>query len=1071
MLGGILADEMGLGKSIEMLALILSHPDESFEGRYCVVSDRQEYILEPVYKSKATLIISPSNIVHQWQNEIRKHANSLTVLVYEGFNNVPFSLNDCAEADIVITSYDVLKQEVNFSKPLEYQLRFSKKYRNPESFLIGIHWRRVIMDEAQMIENSTAQTAEMANRLSCTYRWCVTGTPIGKGGLDDLYGLFFFLQHPLLSERKLWKEVSSYHLVSSNDTSYLVKFLYPFFWRLTKADVSEEVELPPLAVKQLRLQFTPVEEEYYKKAVLEILSCSDMGSQAEKWHQIESLRKACSHPEFLRPKKKKKAKEHKTQSPWAGRAKPNKKMIPLEPQESTRGLEVLSKELHDQALSEIIVAEKELCSRLNSLALGYIATDRPDEAERVLIEAWWIGDVGFDYHDHRDLAKGKLIPTKRDLKVPNTFLPTWLKTLRITLLELSKLLQRKLSAEETSEEEKDLASFNLHVLNAELKLNQRDILDATMRKANAQIIKIWLWYFSVLPNFMSRALDRVADLYDKWLDISYHYIFEDHFGSRVFDKHVLDLEWEQIVNFCKTWKSRVRFPERLAEILEAAQKLKVHIGQDPRRKGLMMEFQLADLYLGIASYKQVMQRLNGPFGSLQYQITRSILQRNLKEYFQRVVLAELQEKRSAYPQFSEASKKSKKESKLSNPGTRSLERMKHDVKVMTQNLERRARRLEKKCSGRYEEFLEMRKNGDIDGLREAYEEAREAYNFIVDNSAMCLQFAEVNKDETIMDEVVELVEKTEEEMTRPQENVIQDALETLQMRVASSRRNTERKVRHARYLRRKFALLNDEIANSKNVSEFMCNICQDVALSPVLSSCAHLYCQSCMSQWSSKKRCPICREEMDLFPVRDLRLGFQHDFSYLDQGLELVRMVGQYGVKIEAVIKMILRYENDKSIAKHLKPKTLVFSQFPEMLTMLSQGLKENGIYHEMLKDGPSKRRKSLSRFTGDSGVRVLLMNMRSDASGLTLINANQVILLEPSLDPAVEDQAINRVHRRGQTNAVQVWKMVVQGSIEERVQFINESRRSLRTSSLTTKKSESLDLTDTELVMLLSDS
>ena len=72
--------------------------------------------------------------------------------------------------------------------------------------LTRLRWWRVCLDEAQMVESSTAKAAEMAGRLSARHRWCITGTPLSRG-LEDLYGLFTFLRAAPLSSRFWWNRV------------------------------------------------------------------------------------------------------------------------------------------------------------------------------------------------------------------------------------------------------------------------------------------------------------------------------------------------------------------------------------------------------------------------------------------------------------------------------------------------------------------------------------------------------------------------------------------------------------------------------------------------------------------------------------------------------------------------------------------------------------------------------------------------------------------------------------------------------------------------------------------------
>lgn len=72
--------------------------------------------------------------------------------------------------------------------------------------LTRLRWWRVCLDEAQMVESSTAKAAEMASKLAARHRWCITGTPLSRG-LEDLYGLFFFLRAAPLSEKFWWSRV------------------------------------------------------------------------------------------------------------------------------------------------------------------------------------------------------------------------------------------------------------------------------------------------------------------------------------------------------------------------------------------------------------------------------------------------------------------------------------------------------------------------------------------------------------------------------------------------------------------------------------------------------------------------------------------------------------------------------------------------------------------------------------------------------------------------------------------------------------------------------------------------
>ena len=73
----------------------------------------------------------------------------------------------------------------------------------------------------------------------------------------------------------------------------------------------------------------------------------------------------------------------------------------------------------------------------------------------------------------------------------------------------------------------------------------------------------------------------------------------------------------------------------------------------------------------------------------------------------------------------------------------------------------------------------------------------------------------------------------------------------------------------------------------------------------------------------------------------------------------------------------------------------------------------------------------SLSRFRSDAGVRVLLLDLNKGAHGLTLTEANRVMLLHPVMNPQQEAQAINRVHRIGQMKQTYVYKYLVGNTVE----------------------------------------
>lgn len=120
---------------------------------------------------------------------------------------------------------------------------------------------------------------------------------------------------------------------------------------------------------------------------------------------------------------------------------------------------------------------------------------------------------------------------------------------------------------------------------------------------------------------------------------------------------------------------------------------------------------------------------------------------------------------------------------------------------------------------------------------------------------------------------------------------------------------------------------------------------------------------------------------------------------------------GSYGTKIEAIVGTLLNIARADPMAK-----SIVFSEWTDVLRIIANALQENDISFLEIK---SKKdfNTTIGTFKHSPAMRVLLMSTKQGANGLNLIEAANVLLVEPLLNPAVENQAINRVHRIGQTH------------------------------------------------------
>ncbi|RZI85683.1 MAG: DEAD/DEAH box helicase [Rubrivivax sp.] len=115
--------------------------------------------------------------------------------------------------------------------------------------------------------------------------------------------------------------------------------------------------------------------------------------------------------------------------------------------------------------------------------------------------------------------------------------------------------------------------------------------------------------------------------------------------------------------------------------------------------------------------------------------------------------------------------------------------------------------------------------------------------------------------------------------------------------------------------------------------------------------------------------------------------------------------------------------------------RVLVFSQFTEMLGLIEQALDELGLpWLALTGETPPSQRGEVVRQFQDRAVPILLVSLKAGGVGLNLTAADTVIHVDPWWNPAVEDQATARAHRIGQDQPVFVYKLVVEGSIEERI-------------------------------------
>jgi len=123
----------------------------------------------------------------------------------------------------------------------------------------------------------------------------------------------------------------------------------------------------------------------------------------------------------------------------------------------------------------------------------------------------------------------------------------------------------------------------------------------------------------------------------------------------------------------------------------------------------------------------------------------------------------------------------------------------------------------------------------------------------------------------------------------------------------------------------------------------------------------------------------------------------------------------------------------------------LLFSQFTKMLKIIRDELENSSINYYYL-DGtmkPEERMMEIDNFNSDKEA-VFLISLKAGGTGLNLTKADIIIHFDPWWNPAVEDQASDRAHRIGQKNVVQVYKLLTEGTIEEKIAELQKRKRNL---------------------------
>ncbi|HVJ48513.1 DEAD/DEAH box helicase [Desulfitobacterium sp.] len=263
-LGGILADDMGLGKTLQVLAFILS---------------------EKPTASQPALVVAPTSVIYNWQEEALKFAPELNVLVVDGPPQVRQDLlADLDGWDLVVTSYPLLRRDTETYAHLEFSYCF--------------------LDEAQHIKNPQTINARSVQQLQAKGYFALTGTPI-ENSLSELWSIFQFIMPGYLLSHPDFRKKFEIPIVKGDDSEPLIELsrhVTPFILRRLKKDVL--LELPDKIETRMSAQMTEEQTKIYlaflqeaqKNIAREIASVGFERSQIKILAALTRLRQICCHP-------------------------------------------------------------------------------------------------------------------------------------------------------------------------------------------------------------------------------------------------------------------------------------------------------------------------------------------------------------------------------------------------------------------------------------------------------------------------------------------------------------------------------------------------------------------------------------------------------------------------------------------------------------------------------------------------------------------------------------------------------------------------------------------------------
>jgi E3 ubiquitin-protein ligase SHPRH len=1096
-----------------------------------------------VPQSRATIIVVPTALLHQWRSEIEEHVHkSVRIVVFEGLNHTGYiRQRTLLDADIVLTTYDALGSDVAVARAFTQGvriLRHPKRYRLTPTPLLSVKWWRLALDEAQMLGLGTV--AEMACNLKSRFRWCVSGTPFSQG-VTQIMPMMRFLRLGEDCDGDMWLPFlfrpASHGLMQ--DQANLRRALRLVMWRTESEDVEKsELCLPQQTRQVVRASLGPVEKYHYRSLYNSVRSVtlSELRGNSDTRTNIASdllvgLRQACCHPQvgasgrrsglsscMHSTLRKEQARSRRSRDPSAQAR--SRALRPLTMEEVLEALVVKSRMECQEALRVLVASSNGLAGismlehslREDARNPGHIAAavGLYRNALRVANENQCLVKIDSIQRMHILHNLSDSLGIVRDLRkefVGDEDLLTRLEPLCATPAE-----------REYGDQVSDLKSgyiadarTRLEVAMTEfgkfspidrfhqdfVALPDEGVAISSSSGASRSSIQWWERALAIVVEFEDTSfLDRVIQALLRSLprDTSGVRTIANRIGSVMSLHGVLSSELSDLMKARKRLRSRIyKLPGAVTpseeQVSESGQCRNCReVGAGPPCAHCRSEHVFIDvdrkLYSLRESISEKAHNVEHEEPDLDEGTTLGTKESGAKLGGKRDAKSIKAAMSEMFGSGGRPWRKARNDADL---------RLQGEVETVMRVLASVARSkgdhaLQKEMD-KWFRALETMKKEHV-AARKVFDAQKELLGCLDEANMALMRLSLLHESE----DASRLTEH--EKLFRLPPSILPSLRAQFSQEKAASESDFRTKRGSLVYLTSlKSSMDGDQgsdVRTRRALIESRCPVClADFDTEISILTCGHAYCFDCTlllirnvphSVRVQTIVCPECRvrcrvdeinfttidpnhattndgDEMAKSLPREIeeplskrlrmepatatpridsqpsRSTNEEPSSFLDDRLTVI---GSIGSKMEAIVRVL------KSIdARFPGAKSLVFSQWTEVLEIVSSALTSNRVAH--INGGAMQSSTSVSlavaTFKQSVSCNVLLLPLRRAGAGLNLTEATHVLLVEPSLNPALEAQAVSRVHRIGQTQLTFVHRFIMNDTIEDKVLEIAAGR------------------------------